>query len=41
MTFTLHITTDSKRNDIKDRCCEVLAEILKKEGYFLRRIQPE
>ena len=34
MKFTLHISTDSKRKDIKDKCCEVLAEFLKKEGYF-------
>ena len=34
MKFTLRISTDSKRKDIKERCCEVLAEFLKKEGYF-------
>ena len=34
MTFTLYIKTDSKRKDIKERCCEVLAEFLKKEGYY-------
>ena len=34
MTFTLYISTDSKCRDIKERCCEVLAEFLKKEGYF-------
>jgi hypothetical protein len=34
MKFTLHISTDSKRKDIKERCCEVLAEFLTKEGYF-------
>ena len=34
MTFTIHVTTDSKRSDIKEKCCEVLAEFLKKEGYF-------
>ena len=34
MRFTLHISTDSKRKDIKEKCCEVLAEFLKKEGYF-------
>ena len=34
MKFTLHISTDSKRKDIKEKCCEVLAEFLKKEGYF-------
>ena len=34
MKFTLHISTDSKRKDIKKKCCEVLAEFLKKEGYF-------
>lgn len=34
MKFTLYISTDSKRKDIKIKCCEVLAEFLKKEGYF-------
>lgn len=34
MKFTLNISTDSKRKDIKEKCCEVLAEFLKKEGYF-------
>lgn len=34
MRFTLHISTDSKRKDVKEKCCEVLAEFLKKEGYF-------
>ena len=34
MIFTLCIKTDSKREDIKERCCEVLAEFLTKEGYF-------
>ena len=34
MKFTLHISTDSKRKDIKERCCEVLAKLLKKEGHF-------
>ncbi len=34
MTFTLHITTDSKRKDIKEKCIEVLAGFLKKEGHF-------
>ena len=34
MKFTLYVTTDSRRKDIKERCCEVLAEFLKKEGYF-------
>lgn len=34
MKFTLNISTDSKRKDIKERCCEVLAEFLEKEGYF-------
>ena len=34
MKFTLHISTDSKRKDVKEKCCEVLAEFLKKEGYF-------
>ena len=40
MTFTLHITTDSKQKDIKERCCEVLAEFLKKEGYFSVEFDP-
>ena len=34
MKFTLHISTDSKRKDVKEKCCEILAEFLKKEGYF-------
>lgn len=34
MEFTLRIKTDSKHKDIKKKCCEVLAEFLKKEGYF-------
>ena len=34
MKFTIHVSTDSKRKDIKEKCCEVLAEFLKKEGYF-------
>ena len=34
MTFTLHISTDSKRKDIKEKCCEVLANYLRTEGYF-------
>ena len=34
MKFTLHVTTDSRRKDIKERCCEVLAKFLAKEGYF-------
>ncbi len=34
MKFTLHISTDSKRKDIKEKCCEVLAGFLKGEGYF-------
>ena len=40
MTFTLHITTDSKHKDIKERCYEVLAEFLKKEGYFSVEFDP-
>jgi hypothetical protein len=40
MRFTLHISTDSKRNDIKRKCCEVLAEYLKKEGYFSIEFDP-
>ena len=34
MAFTLHINTDSKRKNIKEKCCEVLADFLKQEGYF-------
>ena len=34
MKFTLYVSTDSKRKDIKDKCCEVLADFLKREGYF-------
>ena len=40
MTFTLHISTDSKRKDVKERCSEVLAEFLKKEGYFSIEFDP-
>ena len=40
MTFTLHISTDSKRKDIKEKCCEVLAEFLKQEGYFSVEFDP-
>jgi len=40
MKFTLHISTDSKRNDIKEKCCEVLAEFLKQEGYFSVEFDP-
>ena len=40
MKFTLHISTDSKRKDITERCCEVLAEFLKKEGYFSIEFEP-
>lgn len=39
MKFTLHISTDSKRKDIKEKCCEVLAEFLKK-GYFSVEFDP-
>ena len=41
MTFTLRITTDSKRKDVKEKCCEVLAEFLKKEGYFSVGFDPK
>ena len=41
MTFTLHITTDSKHKNIKERCCEVLAKFLKKEGYFSVEFDPK
>lgn len=40
MKFTLHIARDSKRNDIKEKCCEILAEFLKKEGYFSVEFDP-
>ena len=34
MKFTLHVSTDSKRKDIKEKCCEVLAEFLNGDGHF-------
>lgn len=34
MKFTLYVTTDSKRKDIKEKCCDVLAEFLNKEGFY-------
>ena len=40
MNFTLFVKTDSKRKDIKEKCCEVLAEFLKKEGYFSVEFSP-
>ncbi len=40
MKFTLRISTDSKRKDIKEKCCEVLAEFLKEEGYFSVEFDP-
>lgn len=40
MKFTLHISTDSKCKDIKEKCCKVLAEFLKKEGYFSVEFDP-
>ena len=40
MKFTLYVSTDSKRKDIKEICCEVLAEFLKKEGYFSVEFDP-
>ncbi len=40
MTFTLYISTDSKRKDIKEKCCDILAEFLKKEGYFSVEFDP-
>lgn len=40
MKFTLHITTDSKRKDIKERCSDVLAKFLSKEGYFSVEFDP-
>lgn len=40
MKFTLYISTDSKRNNIKEKCCDVLAEFLKKEGYFSVEFDP-
>jgi hypothetical protein len=41
MTFTLYIKTESKRRDIKEKCCEVLAALLKKEGYFSVEFDPK
>ena len=40
MKFTLFVKTDSKRKDIKEKCCEVLAEFLKREGYFSVEYDP-
>ena len=40
MKFTLHVSTDSKCKDIKERCCEVLAGFLKREGYFSVEFDP-
>ena len=40
MKFTLYVKTDSKRRDIKDKCCHVLAELLKREGYFYVEYDP-
>ena len=40
MKFTLHISTDSKSKNIKERCCEVLSELLKKDGYFSVEFDP-
>jgi hypothetical protein len=40
MTFTLSIKTDSKRKDIKEKCCEILAKFLKEEGYFSVEFDP-
>ena len=40
MQFTIQVKTDSKRKDIKDKCCEVLAKFLKKEGYFSVEYNP-
>ena len=40
MKFTLYVTTDSRRKDIKERCCEVLAKFLAKEGYFSVEFNP-
>lgn len=40
MKFTLHVSTDSKRKDVKEKCCEVLAEFLKKEGYSSVEFDP-
>ena len=41
MKFTLHISTDSKCNGIKEKCCEVLAEFLKKDDYFSIEFDPK
>ena len=40
MKFTLFVKTDSKRKDIKEKCCDVLAEFLKREGYFSVEYDP-
>ena len=34
MRFTLYVKTDSNRKDIKEKCCDVLAEFLKREGFY-------
>lgn len=41
MRFTIYVTTDSRRRDIKDRCCELLAEFLDREGYFSVEYDPD
>lgn len=33
MKFTLYISTDSKREDIIDRCTEAIADVLERNGY--------
>ena len=40
MKFTIFVKTDSKRKDIKEKCCDVLAEFLKREGYFSVEYNP-
>ena len=40
MKFTIFVKTDSKRKNIKEKCCEILAEFLKKEGYFSVEFNP-
>lgn len=40
MKFTLLISTDSKHKNVKEKCCKVLAEFLKKEGYFSVEFDP-
>lgn len=34
MKFTLFVSTESKCKNIREKCCEILTDFLKKEGYF-------